>query len=234
MAPAVLCALTSIFAVWQIGLVVAAGGAAAAGSCRFSAVVAAAASVLAIGALLYDRAVPALAELWNIYSGDEELGDLAISVSPDGTTLYIDGTYGMGSDQAVRRALEQNPKIRDGRAGRSRRAHRRGLRDQPHDPQPPARHARRHRLRLGLHHRLPGRRRPQHLARRRLGFHQGELPRHERRRHVEANRDMKRFLSGAGVAPDFAQRVLDTPGDSIWVPTQEELLAARVIKRVNR
>ena len=69
--------------------------------------------MLAIGALLYDRAVPALAELWNIYNGDEELGDLAVSVSPDGTTLHVDGTYGMGSEEAVRRALEQNPRIRE-------------------------------------------------------------------------------------------------------------------------
>ena len=50
-----------------------------------------------------------------------------------------------------------------------------------------------------------------------------------------ANRDMKRYLTmSAGIAPDFAQRVLDTPGDSIWVPTPEELLAARVIKRASR
>ena len=68
-----------------------------------------------------------------------------------------------------------------------------------------------------------------------LGFHQASFPGMSADDMFEANRDMKRFLTmSAGIAPDFAQRVLDTPGDSIWVPTPEELLAARVIKRVNR
>ncbi|MDP2330695.1 MAG: hypothetical protein Q8M19_08375 [Reyranella sp.] len=233
-APAILCTLTSVFAVWQIGLVAAAGWRRGGGLVPLLAVVAAAASVLAIGALLYDRAVPALAELWNIYNGDEELGDLAISISPDGTMLHIDGTYGMGSDQAVRRALEQNPKIREvvlaGPGGR-----------------------------MGAGFEISRMIRSRRLATRvdtgcasactiaflggvdrslapgaRLGFHQASFPGMSADDMYEANRDMKRFLTMSGVAPGFAQRVLDTPGDSIWVPTPEELLAARVIKRVNR
>ena len=68
-----------------------------------------------------------------------------------------------------------------------------------------------------------------------LGFHRATFPGMSDDDMFEANRDMKRFLTmSAGVTPDFAERVLDTPGDSIWVPTPEELLAARVIKRVNR
>ena len=67
-----------------------------------------------------------------------------------------------------------------------------------------------------------------------LGFHRASFPGMSEDDMFEANRDMKRFLLSAGVAPGFAQRVLDTPADSIWVPTPEELLAARVIKRVNR
>ena len=233
-APAVLCALTSVFAVWQIGLVAVAGWRRGGGIVPLLAVVAAAVSILAVGALLYDRAVPALAELWNIYNGDEELGDLTISVSPDGTTLHVDGTYGMGSDQAVRRALEQNPKIREvvlsGPGGR-----------------------------MGAGFEISRMIRTRRLATRvdtgcasactiaflggvdrtvapgaRLGFHQASFPGMSANDMFEANRDMKRFLTSAGVAPGFAQRVLDTPGDSIWIPTPEELLAARVIKRVNR
>ncbi|MBI3196033.1 MAG: hypothetical protein HYZ40_00710 [Rhodospirillales bacterium] len=234
-APAVLCALASVFAIWQIGLVAAAGWRRAGGIVPLLAVVTAAASVLAIGALLYDRAVPALAEMWNIYTGDEELGDLALSVSPSGTTLHIDGTYGMGSDQAVRRALEQNPKIREvvlaGPGGR-----------------------------MGAGFEISRMIRSRRLATRvdtgcasactiaflggvdrsiapsaKLGFHRASFPGMSANDMFEANRDMKRFLTmNAGVAPDFAQRVLDTLGDSIWVPTPDELLAARVIKRVNR
>jgi hypothetical protein len=234
-APAVLCALTSIFAVWQIGLIVAAARRRGGGVIPLVAFVAATASVLAIGALLYDRAVPALGEMWNIYNGDEELGDLALSVSPDGITLHIDGTYGMGSGQAVRRALEQNPKIREvvlsGPGGR-----------------------------MGAGFEISRMIRSRRLATRvdtgcasactiaflggvdrslapgaKLGFHRASFPGMSADDMFEANRDMKRFLTmSAGVTPGFAQRVLDTPGDSIWVPTPEELLAARVIKRVNR
>lgn len=234
-APAVLCALTTVFAVWQIGLVAVAAWRRGGGIVPLLAIAVAAASVLAIGALLSDRAVPALAEMWNIYNGDEELGDLRLSVSPDGTTLHIDGTYGMGSDQAVRRALEQNPKIREvvlsGPGGR-----------------------------MGAGFEISRMIRSRRLATRvdtgcasactiaflggvdrsiapgaKLGFHQASFPGMSADDMYEANRDMKRFLTmSAGVAPEFAQRVLDTPGDSIWVPTPEELLAARVIKRVNR
>ncbi len=235
MAPAVLCALTSAFAIWQIVLIAVAARRRSRGVAPLLALMVAVASVLAIGALLYDRAVPALAELWNIYNGDHKLSDLALSVSPNGTTLHIDGTYGMGSDQAVRRALEQNPKIREvvlaGPGGR-----------------------------MGAGFEISRLIRNRRLATRvengcasactiaflggvdrsiapsaKLGFHRASFPGMSADDMFEANRDMKRFLTmSAGVAPDFAQRVLDTPGDSIWVPTPEELLAARVIKRVNR
>jgi hypothetical protein len=232
--PAVLCTLGSAFALWQIGLIAVAAWRRGGGVVPVLAIVVAVASVLAIGAMIYDRAVPALAELWDIYAGDEELSDLTLSVSPDGTTLLIDGAYGMGSDQAVRRTLEQNPKIREvvlaGPGGR-----------------------------IGAGAEIGRMIRNRRLATRvdtacasactiaflggvdrsiapsaKLGFHRASFPGMSVDDMFEANRDMKRFLLSAGVAPDFAQHVLDTPGDSIWVPTAEELLAGRVIKRVNR
>lgn len=50
----------------------------------------------------------------------------------------------------------------------------------------------------------------------------------------ESNRDMRRFLVASGVTPELAQRVIDTPPDEIWTPTPQELLAGRVVQRVNR
>jgi hypothetical protein len=233
--PAVLCVGASVFAVWQIVLTAAAARRSGGMAIPLAAIVLAGAAVLAIGTLLYDRAVPALAELWNIYNGDEELSDLAVSVSPDGTTLHVDGTYGMDSDQVVRQALEQNPKVRavvlagpGGRIGAG----------------------------FGISRLIRNRRLATRVdtacasactiaflggvdrsisAGAKLGFHRASFPGMSADDMFEANRDMKRYLTmSAGIAPDFAQRVLDTPGDSIWVPTPEELLAARVIKRVNR
>ena len=43
---------------------------------------------------------------------------------------------------------------------------------------------------------------------------------------------MRRFMVANGITPAFAQRAIDTPHDDIWVPTPEELLAGRVIQRV--
>ena len=234
-APAVLCAGASIFAAWQIVLTAAAARRGGGVAVPLAAIVLAASAILAIGTLLYDRAVPALTELWNIYNGDEELSDLAVSVSSDGTILHVDGTYGMDSDQAVRQALEQNPRVREvvlagpgGRIGAG----------------------------FGISRLIRNRRLATRVdtacasactiaflggvdrsisAGAKLGFHRASFPGMSADDMFEANRDMKRYLTmSAGIAPDFAQRVLDTPGDSIWVPTPEELLAARVIKRVNR
>jgi len=233
--PAVLCAVGAAFAVWQIVLIVVSARRHGGGLAPLAAAAVAAAAVLAIGAMLYDRAVPALAELWNIYSGDPELDDLAVTVSPDATKLYITGSYGMGSDQTVRRALEQNPKIREvvlagpgGRMGAgfaiSRMIRNRRLATRVDTGCASACTI----AFLGGVDRsiAPGAK---------LGFHQASFPGMNADDMFEANRDMKRFLTmSAGVTPDFAQRVLETPGDTIWVPTPDELLAARVIKRVSR
>jgi hypothetical protein len=234
-APAILCALTAVFAVWQIALTAMAASRRGRGIVPLLSIVMATASVVAIGVMLYGRAMPALAELWNIYGGDAELSDLALSVSPDGTTLHVDGAYGMASGHAVREALDRHPGIREvvlaGPGGR-----------------------------MGAGFEISRLIRSRRLATRvetgcasactiaflggvdrsiapsaQLGFHRASFPGMTADDMFEANRDMKRFLTrGAGVTPDFAQRVLDTPGDSIWVPTPEELLAARVIKRVDR
>jgi hypothetical protein len=69
----------------------------------------------------------------------------------------------------------------------------------------------------------------------RLGFHRASFPGMGDNDMYESNRDLRRFLVyGANVSPQFADRVFATPPDSIWVPTAEELLAGRVINRVNR
>ena len=50
----------------------------------------------------------------------------------------------------------------------------------------------------------------------------------------ESNRGIRRFLIySARLTPEFADRVFETPADSIWVPTPQELLAGRVINRVS-
>jgi hypothetical protein len=48
----------------------------------------------------------------------------------------------------------------------------------------------------------------------------------------DANHDMRNFMIyRANLTPAFAQKVIETPAESIWVPTHEELLAGKVITR---
>jgi len=178
--------------------------------------------------------VPSIGELWAIYTGDEALDTLAVSVSPDGTALSVEGAYGTGSADTVRRALDQHPAVRRvvlaGPGGR-----------------------------IGTAFEINRMIRNRRLATRvdtacasactiaflggndrsiapsgRLGFHQGSFPGLGPNDLYESNRDMRRFLVASGVTPEFAQRVIDTPPDEIWTPTPQELLAGRVVQRVTR
>jgi hypothetical protein len=232
--PALLCAAASAFAIWQIGLLTIAARRVGGRGAFAATSGAAAAAIIAVGALLVDRAVPALMELWTIYSGDTALNQLAVRVSADGTTLYVEGSYGLGGEELVRRALDQNPGIRtvvlSGPGGR-----------------------------LSVGFELYDMFRERKLATRvddecasactfaflggversispggRLGFHRGSFPGLSDNDLYETNRDLRRFLLyTAKLAAPFVERVLATPGDDIWEPTPQELLAGRVINRVN-
>ena len=193
----------------------------------------AAAAIVAVGALLLERAVPALSEMWTIYTGDAALNDLAVTVSPDGRTLYVVGSYGFGSEAAVREALERHPAIATvvlaGPGGRAQ-------------------------VGFDLYRMFRDRR----LATRvdgdcasactfaflggversvspggRLGFHRASFPGMSDSDMHASNRDLRRFLvQGARLTPAFAERVFATPPDEIWIPTPQELLAGRVINRL--
>ena len=231
--PAVVCGGTAVFAVWQIVLVVAAARRSGNRLVFSTTAGLAAATVVLAAAAIYDRALPALAELWTIYTGDAELANLAVVLSPDGKTLRVDGSYSTGSEAMVEKVLQGHAGIREvvlsGPGGRVS-------------------------VGFALNRMFRQRRLATHVdaacasactiaflggversvsARGRLGFHQMSFPGMGESDMYESNRDMKRFLvRGAGVTPEFAQRVVDTPPGSLWVPTPTELLAAKVIHRV--
>lgn len=232
--PALLCVLATAFAIFQIGLVTIAARRVAGRGAFAATSAAAAAALLAIAALLVDRAMPTLGEMWAIYTGDAALNQLAVRVSPDGGTLYVEGSYGLGGEETVRRALDQNPGIRTvvlaGPGGR-----------------------------ISVGSELYDMFRKRKLATRvddecasactiaflggversispggRLGFHRGSFPGLSDSDLYETNRDFRRFLLyQAGLTPQFVDRVFATPPDDIWEPTPQELLAGRVINRVN-
>ncbi len=232
--PALLCASASLFAIMQVILIVLAARRRARPLVALGTFVAAALSIAGIGGLFLERAVPSIGELWAIYTGDEALDTLTVSVSPDGTTLNVEGAYGTRSAETVRTALDKHPSVRRvvlaGPGGR-----------------------------IGAAFEINRMIRNRKLATRvdtgcasactiaflggidrsispsgRLGFHQGSFPGMSANDMYESNRDVRRFLVASGVTPEFAQRVTDTPHDEIWTPTPQELLAGRVVQRVNR
>jgi hypothetical protein len=233
--PAALCAAGVAFAIWQIGLLALAARRAGGWLAFGSTAAAALAAVGAIGALVVDRAVPSVAEMWAIYTGDASLDDLVVAVGRDGRTLHVSGSYGVGSAEAVRRALDAHPGIRtvvlSGPGGRAS-------------------------VGFELYHLFQ-----QHkVATRvdgvcasactiaflggidrsvspggRLGFHRASFPGMSDDDMHESNRDLRRFMIyGAKVTPEFVDRVFATPPDSIWVPTPQELAAGRVVTRTVR
>jgi hypothetical protein len=233
--PAVLCMAGTLFAVWQIYLVVKA--AERTGRRWQFALTAgvAAASVFLIGLTVWDRAVPALDEMWNLYTGDARLGgDLDVTVSADGRTLYVEGTYGMRSEDAVRQALRDNKGIREvvlaGPGGRAATGFElfRMFRERKLATRVDSGCASACTLAfLGGVERSIG-------PKGRLGFHRASFPGMDDSDMYESNRGIRRFLIySARLTPAFADRVFETPPDSIWVPTAQELLAGGVINRVN-
>jgi hypothetical protein len=233
--PALLCIAGTLFAVWQIFLVVKAGK--RSGRRWLFALTAggAAACVFLIGLTIWDRAVPALDEMWNLYTGDARLsGDLSDTVSPDGRILHVEGTYGLRSEDAVRRTLAENKGIREvvlaGPGGRASTGFElfRLFRERKLATRVDTGCASACTLAfLGGVERSIG-------PKGRLGFHRASFPGMDDSDMYESNRGMRRFLIySARLTPEFADRVFNTPAASIWVPTPQELLAGGVINRVS-
>jgi hypothetical protein len=227
--PAVLCAVGMLFAFWQILLIVQSAHRTRRSLFALSLVLGLAAIGL-IGLTVHDRAVPALTELWAIHTGDGGLGDLTVEVSDDGRTLTVSGAYNAYADEAVRRALDRNPSVREvvleGPGGRAsvgfqlfRMFRERKLATRVDRGCASA-------CTLAF---LGGVQRTVSRSGR-LGFHAASFPGMGENDMQDANRNIRNFLIySARLTPEFARKVVETPANSIWVPTREELLAGKVI-----
>ncbi len=233
--PAVLCALGVGFALWQLWLIAAAArrvansGNPRSSGLAFSSTIL---GVLTIAGVLHGKAVPQLQEMWEIYRGDQRLSDLRIVVGSGGQTMTLDGSLGMNTAADVRRALDAHPEVRtivmEGPGGRMGPAYEifQLIRDR--------------RLNTRVEREcdsacavmfLGGAERSLGFYGR-LGFHQVGFPGMSQGDMVDANRQLERFLTfDAKLHRDFARKVVDTPHDSIWSPTPQELLDAGAIHR---
>jgi len=229
--PAVACAAGALFAAWQILLIVLAAQRTRAWLFALSAAIGLA-TVGLIGLTIHDRAVPALAELWAIRTGDTAIGDLEVEVSNDRSTLHVLGTYSAHSEEMVRHALDRNSTIREvvleGPGGRVSVGLQlfRMLRERKLATRVDRGCASACTLAF-----LGGVRRTVSPSGR-LGFHAASFPGMGESDMQDANRDIRNFLIySARLTPEFARKVVETPANSIWVPTHEELLAGKVITR---
>jgi N-acetylglutamate synthase-like GNAT family acetyltransferase len=220
----VLSATGVLFALWQSWLMV---------SAPLSIVtkIGGATAVLAIAFALYGKAAPEVLDVISTYRNDAHAGDLR--VISDGPTLMLKGMPGKDADTAVRRALEDNPAIREVvlEGGGDRLAPAYEIYRLIHN----------HRLATHVDHTCAAACVLMFLggvdrsisANAILSFRQAGSPGMDRVRTYERNQQLEKLLAvQAGLSPLFVQRVLATAPDSVWTPTIDELLAGRVIQRV--
>lgn len=230
--PAVLCVAGALFALWQILLIVQASRRGARRTIFALSAAIAAAAVVLMGLTFYDRALPALTELWAIRSGDAALGDLVVRASPDGHVLLVSGPYGVHGEDPVRRALAENRSVREvlleGPGGRvsAGLAIFRLIRERKLATRVETACASACTIAF-----LGGVERTISPSGR-LGFHRASFPGMDENDMYDANRGIRNFLVySARLTPEFARKVIDTPSDTIWVPTHAELFAGKVITR---
>ena len=234
--PAALCAVASVFALWQLWLVAAAarrtiregGSLLFAGLAMAGAVLAAA----AIAGILHLKAVPQLIEMWDVHHGDDRLNDLHVIVADGGRILILDGALGITAAVQVKEVLDRNAAVRTvvmgGPGGRVGPAYRiaRLIRMRGLDTRVERRcYSACTVMFLGGVHRSVG-------PRGALGFHRLSFPGMDDAELADANRQLRDFMAFAGrVGVPFIRKVMETPSESIWIPTMEELLDAGVIHR---
>jgi hypothetical protein len=190
--------------------------------------------IVAISQLLTyfaNRPLPIVSEHVRIALGDTRFGEAEFRLLRDGTELAFSGGINIGTAKEFQRRLEAAPQVRvlhlNSGGGRISEAdvmaaeiRQRKLvtyvSDQCHSACTILFLAGRERW-LGEHGKL--------------GFHQPHFP-GLRSEHVRAIvHQEKRKLLSLGVESDFAAKALSTPNESIWIPSNAELLAAGVLTR---
>jgi hypothetical protein len=176
------------------------------------------------------EAIPQIYESYNIaFNGDPDVPDYALRISNDGTEIEITGGFKYGLSKDFEQLLKAAPQVEavhlDSAGGRIGEA-------------------------INVHDLIVERQLGTYVANqcysactiafaggkeRRLG------PAGELGFHAPAFRGMtpddlrgaaakqKTILVGDGFDPDFVTRALTTPAESLWIPTRQELIAARAI-----
>jgi hypothetical protein len=182
-----------------------------------------------LAAQLVTSAIPQMLELGRIWAGDAELAEHEIRLLPGGRELSYSGAITYGVTEEVRRALDAAPGVRvihlDSRGGRLVEAQHlrdliaaRGL----------ATYVGQFCASACTSAFMGGRER--WLAPgAKLGFHQASTPGGLSIMTALEVAEEKQALIRSGVSQAFAARAFDAPPTSMWYPSAQELLAARVV-----
>ena len=176
--------------------------------------------------------LPQLTEHVRILAGDKRMGPHALHVLRDGTELEFVGAITFGLTDEIRATLDANPNIRvihlnsiGGRIGEARKL-RELIRERGLFTYTPVDCVSACTIAfIGGRQRYIG-------PRARLGFHQASFPGVAQAFLAAQNDADRQALVDAGVDEDFAKRAYATPPQSIWFPTNQELIAAWVITGV--
>lgn len=188
--------------------------------------------LVASGFVTYEKSVPSVVELWDIAHGDTALRDGVMSVSGDGTQVFFSRTFSAGTAEEFTRLLRSATNVttvhlqsRGGRLGEAVEIYA-AIRARRLDTTVDA-------FCLSactIAYLGGGTRQLREGAT--LGFHGSAFPGLPQSELDKTNRGMLRFLVAAGVNVAFAERAVNTPAESLWVPSTAELIAAGVVHKI--
>lgn len=182
---------------------------------------------------LFGSVVPQLHELGLIASGQDPLGVIQVSASPDGKAIILQGTLGEGSAAVAIKAMDAAPGAKilvlNSNGGRLREA--RFLMEAVGE---------RH-LNTYVENRcvsactyifLAGQDRAA-TPNAQIGFHQPSFAGGDPQSQKFATDAMTAVYRKAGLPEDFVRHIARTPAESMWYPSRDEMIAANVLTRVS-
>jgi hypothetical protein len=186
-------------------------------------------SILGAVSQIVNRIAPQTVEWCSILAGDTQLPPCVIRMLPGGTEMELSGGLRAGSARELARAMDFAPQVRvlhiSSTGGRLTEAHemarlvqQRGLTTYCFEQC----------LSAATVVFLAGKERVVAPGAK-LGFHCGDFPGLTHDQRAEINASEREAMRVAGVADWFVAKVLQTPPESMWYPTFDELLRAGVV-----
>lgn len=188
-------------------------------------------STLSFGVRLYTEVGPQMKEFASIATGRDDLGIVKATVSHDGQTLLLQGAIGTGSMDEVLKVLSTAPNVKsimlNSHGGRLREAEQLAqlVRERKLDT-----YVELQCLSACTFVFLAGADRAA-TPNAQIGFHQPSFP-----GMTSANAGLQTMLDvyrTAGISEGFIAKVRETPSESMWYPTRDELIDNGVINRVS-